>query len=266
MASLVDVTTPTPAGDRYTLNVADGWKQGRGAFGGLSIGALVRAIEHRVGDPARKVRTVTAEIPSPVLAGAAEIRVDIMRVGKSLTAARAALHQGGEIRCHAVANLAIVKPGHRPPGWRDIEAPPAPPWQDLPAVPFNATMGAPEFTQHFEFRVVEGIPASAKDPRVVGWIRPRIACHVQDGGYIAAMCDTFWPAAMVRFTQMRPMATIAFALEVIDGLDGLNPDSPLLYRGTAPVLRDGFCSERRELWGEDGRLVAVNHQTFAVIA
>jgi acyl-CoA thioesterase len=266
MASLVDVTTPTPSGDRYALDVPDGWKQGRGAFGGLSIAALVRAIEHRVGDPARKVRTVTAELPSPVLTGAAEISVDIMRVGKSLTAARAALHQGGEIRAHAVANLAIVKPGHGPTGWRDIEAPKTPPWKDVPVVPFNAAVGAPEFTQHFEFRIVEGIPGTGKEPHVIGWIRPRIACHLQDGGYIAAMCDSFYPAAMVRFTQMRPLATITFSLEVVDGIDGLNPDAPLLYRGVVPVLRDGFFFERRELWGEDGRLVAVNHQTFAVIA
>ena len=41
---------------------------------------------------------------------------------------------------------------------------------------------------------------------------------------------------------------------------------PLLYRATSPVLADGYCLETRELWGEDGRLVAINHQTIVVIA
>ena len=48
-------------------------------------------------------------------------------------------------------------------------------------------------------------------------------------------------------------------------LDGLDPMAPLLYRATAPVCADGYCLETRELWGEDGRLVATNQQTFAII-
>jgi Thioesterase-like superfamily len=64
---------------------------------------------------------------------------------------------------------------------------------------------------------------------------------------------------------MRPMATIAFTLEVVGELDGLDPDAPLIYRAAAPVCGGGFFVETRELWGEDGRLVAINHQTFAII-
>jgi hypothetical protein len=71
---------------------------------------------------------------------------------------------------------------------------------------------------------------------------------------------------MVRATAPRPMATIAFTLELVGDLGGLDPEAPLLYRGTAPVCAGGYFLETRELWGEDGRLVAVNHQTFAVIA
>ena len=47
--------------------------------------------------------------------------------------------------------------------------------------------------------------------------------------------------------------------------DGLDPEAPLLYRATAPVATDGYCLETRELWSEDGRLVAINHQTFVII-
>jgi acyl-CoA thioesterase len=44
-----------------------------------------------------------------------------------------------------------------------------------------------------------------------------------------------------------------------------DPDAPLLYRATAPVCADGYYLETRELWGADGRLVAINHQTIAII-
>ncbi len=79
------------------------------------------------------------------------------------------------------------------------------------------------------------------------------------------MADAWWPAALVRFDTLRPMATIAFTLDVVGGADGLDPTAPLLYRATAPVCTSGYCLETRELWSEDGRLVAINHQTFVVI-
>jgi len=57
----------TPIGDR--LVVPPGWRQGRVAFGGLVVGSLVRAIKQRIADPARAVRTVTAELPGPLEPG-----------------------------------------------------------------------------------------------------------------------------------------------------------------------------------------------------
>jgi len=79
------------------------------------------------------------------------------------------------------------------------------------------------------------------------------------------MIDTWFPGALVRFREPRPMATIAYTLDILGSLDGLAPDAPLLYRGVVPVAADGYFVETRELWGDDGRLVAINHQTFAVI-
>ena len=57
------VTRPIPSGDGFQLDVPAGWRQGRGAFGGLCIASLIRAIDARVGDPARRVRSITAELP-----------------------------------------------------------------------------------------------------------------------------------------------------------------------------------------------------------
>ena len=266
MASLLDVSTARPAGDQYELLVPEGWRQGRGAYGGLTIGALVRAIEHRIADPARKVRTVTAELPAAVMPGAAAISVEVLRSGNSLSAVRAALVQGGETRAHAVAVLAASRPGASALAWRDLQPPEAPPWRQVEPMPMVNPSAWPEFAQHFEFRVIAGLPLTGAAPRTVGWVRPRVRCEPRDAGYIASLCDAWWPAALARFTQLRPIATIAYTLELVDGLEGLDPEAPLLYRGTVPVLSDGYFLETRELWGEDGRLVAINHQTFAVIA
>jgi hypothetical protein len=61
------------------------------------------------------------------------------------------------------------------------------------------------------------------------------------------------------------MATIGFTLEVLGGFDGLDPEAPFFYVGRGHVLRDGYLSEERQLYGHDGRLLARNHQTFVVI-
>jgi acyl-CoA thioesterase len=265
MASLSDVCTPRPVGDRYQLEVEGGWRQGRGAFGGLVVGALVRAIEHRTADPARKVRSVTAELPGPVAHGMADITVEPLRRGNNVSTVRAALSQHGEVRSHAVAILAASRAGPAAIAWNDLPRPEATPWSAIEPTPIAGAGPWPEFAQHFEYRVIEGIPMTGGAPRALGWIRSRDPGPRFDAAYLAAMIDAWWPTAFVRFTALRPMATIAFTLDIVAGVDGLDPAAPLLYRATAPVCADGYVLETRELWSDAGRLLAINHQTFAII-
>jgi hypothetical protein len=266
MATLSDASTPRPVGDRYQLEIAPGWRQGRGAFGGLVVGALVRAIEQRTADPSRKVRSVTAELPGPVEHGTTDITVEALRQGKNVSTVRAALWQHGEVRSHAVAILAASRASAQHVAWNALTRPELPPWTEV--APMGDGTGAgfgPEFARHFEYRLVEGLPMTGSTAPALGWVRPRDPGAPRDAGYIAAVIDAWWPVAFIRFTELRPMATIAFTLDIVAGLDGLDPMAPLGYRATAPVCTDGYCLETRELWGADGRLVAINHQTFAII-
>ncbi len=259
MATLHDVTTPAADG---TLSIQEGWQQGRGAYGGLTIAAAIRAIEHRVGDPQRKVRTVTAEIPGPTVPGTASFTVDVLRSGNSVTVARAALAQGGEVTTHAVAVLAASRPLQDPPAWRELARPASPPWQSLATIPLDGPF--PEFARHFEYRLVSGVPFSGGAAQTIGWVRPREPGTARDAAFLAAVIDAWWPAVMVRTKDHRPLATIGFTLELVDEPRDLG-DAPLLYRGSVPVAGEGYFLETRELWTEDGRLLALNHQTFAVI-
>jgi acyl-CoA thioesterase len=251
--TLEAVTTPDASG---RLDVPPGWRQGRGAFGGLVVAGLMRAVDQRVADPARRIRSVTAELLAPLPVGPATIAVEILRRGNNVTVARAAIAD----YAHAVCVLAIERKGAGPIAWQDLHPPEAPPWTAVEPVTLGAPM-FPEFAQHFEHRLARGLPASGDASEVVGARDPGVR---RDAPYIAALVDAYWPAALIRMTAPRPMATLAFTLDLVAGLDGLSPDAPLLYRGTAPVCADGYCLETRELWGEDGRLVAINQQTFVV--
>ena len=250
--TLAAATTPDPDG---RLDVLPGWRQGRGAYVGLVVGSLVRAIEQRIADPTRKVRSVTAELLAPLPEGPAQIAIEVLRRGNNVTVARAAIAG----YAHAVAVLATERKGAGPVGWQDLAPPAVPAWTTLPEV---ASPG-PEFAQHFDYRVVRGLPLSG-GTEAVGWIRARDPGAARDAGYIAALIDAWFPVALVRVATFRPMATLAFTLDIVGGVAGLAPDAPLLYRATAPVCTDGYALETRELWGEDGRLVAINQQTFVV--
>jgi acyl-CoA thioesterase len=259
VATLQEVTTPGADG---TLAVAEGWRQGRGAYGGLTIAAAIRAIEHRIADPARKVRTVMAEIPGPTMPGTATFTVDILRSGSSVTVARASLAQGSDVTTHAVAVLAASRPVADAPTWRELVRPESPPWQSLGTMPADGPF--PEFARHFEYRIVTGVPFARGAAQTIGWVRPRQPGAARDAAFIAAMIDAWWPAVLVREKTFRPLATIGYTLELVDAASDLG-DAPLLYRGTVPVAGDGYFLETRELWTDDGRLLALNHQTFAVI-
>lgn len=265
MTTLQDVTTPRDG----ILTVPEGWRQQRGAYGGLTIAAAIRAIEAHVGDPARKVRSVTAELPAPTLPGPATVAVETLKSGSNLTCARATLAQNGTVTTHAVAILAADRDGTTDMDWCDLAPPIAPPPDTLKAIPLSSGLAWPEFAVNFEYRLVDGIPfaslASKDGATVVGYVRALDPGPARDAAYIAAMIDVWWPAIFSRMQRPRPMATIAFTLELVSTLDGEDPAAPLLYRGTVPLVRGGYFQETRELWTPSGRLLARNHQTFAII-
>ncbi len=61
------------------------------------------------------------------------------------------------------------------------------------------------------------------------------------------------------------MSTIAFTLQIGEGFEGLDPAAPLFLENRALAEIEGYVVDHRVLWGEDGRLIALNQQTFVVI-
>lgn len=256
----------TPTGDErgeQWIDVPDGWQQGRGVFGGFVLAALVRAMERAISDPSRKLRAMTASIAAPVLAQRSSVTTTILRAGAGLTAATASLSQDGAVCAHAIGTFAKDRAVDFE-GWQRLEAPAFGDWRAADLIPVGPPLG-PVFAPHFEFRPVSGFPFSGGAPVAEGWVRAKDPGEARDGAYIAALVDAWWPCALVASSGPRPMATIAFSLEIVGDFVGLDPDAPLYHRAHSAACAGGYAIETRELWGHDGRLVAVNHQTFAII-
>lgn len=257
----------------FRLVVEDGWQQGRGAYGGLVIGAMVRAAMVCSADSERIVRSVTAELLGPVLVGTARLVAEPLRQGGGVSAWRVRLLQseagcsdeaaGAPLLelCQAVVVFGRVRPGT--PSWDHTVAPEIPDWRSVPVLPLGPPL-APTFTQHFEFRVTGTAPwTSATRATAAGFLRPKRWPGAVDAALIAALADVYWPSALAVFDGPRPTATVTFALECF-GVD-LDFEQPLFHVGRSEVAHEGYAVEDRELWTADGRLVARNHQVFAII-
>jgi len=269
MTNLTSITTPTRLdAASFQLDVPDGWQQGRGAFGGLVLGSLVRAIEMFDADdrpdPPRLLRSLTAEICGPVQTGINAIRVERLRTGTGVSTLAARLERDGEVLAHMVGVLGKQRAGDT--DFCALPAPVMPPWREVPVdLPVRGPF-APSFAQHFEYRPLGAPPFSgAPEAVAAGWVRPRDPGPARDAACVTALADAWWPALFSRLTAPRPVATVTFTLELLDGLLGLDPEAPLFHSASAVASRGGYMVEMRELRGEDGRIVALNQQTLAII-
>jgi acyl-CoA thioesterase len=265
MPSLTELITPRGDGAGFRIDVPDGWQQGRGAFGGLVLGALTRAMTAVVADPHARLRSLAAELPAPTEPGDAAISVEVLRRGSAVSTLAARLVQADVVRAHAVGVFGKPR-GDSPVRWQTEAPPVVAPWTEVAPIAIPGGSIAPPFSRFFEYRPLGPAPYSrASEARCAGWIRARDPGLARDDAYVVAMADAYWPAALAVLAAPRPMATVSFTLELIDVVDDLDPDAPLYHRAYAPAAADGYTFETRELWGSDGRLVARNHQVFVVI-
>ncbi|EYF05818.1 thioesterase family protein [Chondromyces apiculatus] len=264
MHDLELATRPQRRGtDTFDLDIPDGWQQGRGAYGGLPIASLVRAIEQFSDTPDRTLRSFSAELPGPTLVGPAEVRVETIRAGSGQSTLSARLVQGGETRAFAVAVLARPR-APAAATFCELEPPVLRPYRDIPALPGGPFF--PVFAQHFEYRTDGPFPFTAgKEARIEGWIKPRHVGSLSCGAHLAAVADAWWPATYSRASAPFLVGTVAYTLQIVGAAEPLDPDAPFAYRARVWVQSEGWFVEQRELWSEDGHLLALNQQTFAII-
>lgn len=247
---------------RYAARIPDGWQQGKGAFGGLVLATLLRAVEHAEPEKERTLRSISAEICAPVRASEATIHVELLRRGAAVSYFDARLLQGGEVQARASVVLGAPRPIESPVPPRS--APPQPPWSGLPILSIGPPT-APVFTQHFEYRPTGVMPfAGGREATAAGWLREKSARERFDAPAVIGYLDAWWPALYGVETAPRPCATVSFTAELLADPASLPAGEPLFHTARVEALHEGYCVEVRELWfGQT--LVALNQQTMAVL-
>jgi hypothetical protein len=241
----------------FDWDVPDGWQQERGAWGGLIVGAVVRSVMQC--DPARDVRAVNVQIPTPVLTGTQRITVTPVKLGSAVS--MWSVRIGDAVVGGVLTGVARVPEleSHR---WGQALMPQAPPWQEVPVLAVAPPDG-PVFSQHVEYRLLQGFPFQQGAAQMLGYIRLRDE-SVRDAAYLLGLVDAPWPASLAALDVPHPAVTVSFEAHLlVDPAD--IPDEPLLYSASVLAARDGYTTERRSLWASDGRLVVENLQTIVII-
>jgi len=250
------------AGDRvtYRADIRGSWWIVMGPNGGY-VGAIVaRAAVDAVGDPARRLHSITLHYLRPPVEGPCEVSVDVERVGRGLTTVTLRMHQDGRPVVVGLAALAV----HRDSITLDqLERPVAPPPEQLPA-PSSAPGIA--MAQHFDNRPVFGHRLGGGDPpdlaRTGGWMRYLEPTPV-DEITLLALTDAWWPPMLEVADE--PMAVPTVDLTVHIRALPEDPTDFVLGEFTSPLAADGYTIEDGRLWSRGGRLLAESRQLAVLL-
>jgi acyl-CoA thioesterase len=255
----------TPLGEgRYRSRFDAPWFQGRGAFGGVVAGQLLRAMEDLVADPGRPVRSFTVHFCAPAAEGEAEVRGRIERAGKLVTHATARTENAAGVVAVASATFGISRPGTV--SYFDAQRPEVPPPSEVVQVPDDAPL--PTFCKFFEYRFCVGsAPYSGGEPRTGGWIRPKGAPLPLDAALCVALLDAYPPSVLSTQEEKRHVASVDFTVHFFHALPrpADRAGAHYLRTGVSRWAGEGFAEDFQELWSEEGELLAQCRQCIAVL-
>jgi acyl-CoA thioesterase len=223
----------------------------------VSIGtaALCRVVEHP--DPL----AVSAHFPSRTRPGPIDVRTEVVRAGRSQTTARATLSQEAETRVLVTATFCDLA-GQDGPTVVSAHTPDIPPPEQCVRAEGPV---APAFVSRFDLRMT---PQSATwavghpsgEAKMEGWIRFADG-RDPDPLSLVVFCDAFPPTVFNVLDLRTWVPTIEYTVHVRS-----RPDPGWLQcRFSTRYLMGGYLEEDGEVWGTDGRLVALSRQLARVL-
>ena len=231
------------------------WYQGKGVYGGLVFSYFVQGfIEHG----RFPIRSIQVELCRPMQEGEAKFQFFLMCRGSRTEFWRAEVYQNTSLVAYANAVLGTERKTDY--GVQELVFPAVPPWQKVTPIPRNPIM--PSFSQHLEYRVcLGGFPFQGSScSQTGGWISFREDQCAHPAVQQAALIDSWWPSMAMNMKKMHYMGTVSFSCHFFEPVA-----PPYLFVGQNRVIREGYASEKNELWSADGRIVALAQQLIAII-
>jgi hypothetical protein len=254
-----DTAVEKAGDDLFIAHITDRWSIGGRPNGGYLMGTILTALSERLSSPCPL--TSTGHFLSPAQPGPAEIRVNVIKEGRSLSTAQAILSQNGRDRLAALATFgALAAEGVT----RMAEGAPT------HGADLVSSIGRPTpfpIVERFEFempaeqsRAAAGQPDDTDGPaEFVGTIR--FADGMAPGPIAFPLLVDAFPPAVFRFGLIGWTPT----LELTVHTRGEPAPGPLTLRVRSRYLINGLVEEDGELWDGTGALVGLSRQLAKIV-
>lgn len=248
---------------RFVVTLDACWNQGPGIYGGLLAATLVRAAE--LAYPGWPVRAVSLHLCATTPPGSVDVELVEQRRGTRTVFLSVRLLSGGLPT--VVGSLTLGRARAVDADFERARPPVLPPPESVPDVFASGGRppGIPVFTDHFDFRLIDGAPFSGQAAAVGrGWIRPRLPARL-DAPLVLGLIDA-WPLALIAtFPRARPASSVVIHTQILHPLPAAGPQAFYAVDMETDVNRQGYADQRTSLFDRQGALLARCTQLVAVI-
>ena len=251
-------TAVLPVGDGFNATIDPGWTIGSRPNGGYLLALVTRAALAVTGQP--HPLAVSGHFVSPPSAGPADLRVRLLRSGRSVSNASVTLIQEGQPCLEALVGAGRLERDAEPDWRADSEPPELAPVEEC--VPSRAELPGGvrvAILDHIDLRL---------DPATAGWFRDEPAGRLEMRGWVRfsderpadplgllQVADALPPASF-ELGILRWAPTVEMSVYVRD----LPADGWLRCAVRGKLLQGGWFDEEVEVWDQRGRLVAQSRQ------
>lgn len=249
-------------GAALTLTADETWLQGRSLFGGLQFALALRAARQAVGSDL-PLRSVHATFLAPVLHDAPVVaEAKILRAGRSVTHVKAQLRQADNLCFECTAIL-----GSDRETAAAFDAHAAADASPEAAFKLRYTPGIiPNFIQHYDVRWARGKPpfSGTPDPSATIFVRPADETTRYDETEFLAATDVIPPPVLSLLRTPAPASSMNCAVELIRPEAVYGTHQWLRFEVELHDAHSGYAWQTSRIYGEDGALLALAHQSVAV--
>lgn len=249
--------------DSIIIDVPEAWGQGRAVFGGMAA-ALAMAHLLPVIPDAMLLRSVSVSFVAPLNAGQANVTRRILRQGKSVIQAQVEISQDNQAALILLASFGAARPSTH-----QLAADTAPQFQTDKIQTLPKQGPVPEFTTHFDYRIVHGqLPFSSSALRELGGdIRLTGDDSTQAGILeLLALVDAWPPVSLTLLNKPAPASSLTWTIEFIAHDLPFQTSDWWRYLAEIEYGADGYHHISAKLWQPDGKLAAISRQTVTVFA
>jgi acyl-CoA thioesterase len=131
----------------YEAHFTTDWYQGRGVYGGIQLGLMLKAAKHFIGNDEFSPRSMTCHYCEPATEGPVDIRVQMLRAGKTISHLQVFIERENNIISSSLMSWGrdrAMQAVHTPDDNRTLT-----PKEDVFKVPLSDRM--PEFCKYVQF-------------------------------------------------------------------------------------------------------------------